>query len=792
MTRPPEPMASMTATDGFAASLADLMCHDPSSIPDAVLQALQTSVATGNPTTDQTRHIILRLLAQRRAQIGVAPTADPAPLPAWPTTPPTPLPPFHPSGLVGTSLVAACHDDAEALLAALPSWLATSADEIILIDWSEVPQLAQAITASQTSDPRLRLVTLTGPDLSPAQAYNTGFRLARHQRIVALAAAVTLAHDSLTTAPTSGEFRIDPGPVNGSGFVLDINRRDLAHAGGFNEHLDSADFLADELMARLTAQALRAAPAPLPAGRPLIAPVLLAAASLRHALQHSPEFAALRNRFIAAVMPDWTPSRTRPFQLADHTDRALTLHPAAPPTLKPPMLVRADAEHHAMIDLVTRHIGGAPVTLNARRLEIILNRPADDVCALDIAIAGGPAADLVKSRRAWLVADLASAALPLSGDSARTAFKSLETLALDHGMTLVLRLPADAPPDEAALLSDHPLIPSDADLTQGFRPLNLRDLQAADTTLPHGTFAFTAETVADFARLAATGPSIFLRRPKLFIDAQHGLGNRLRAIASAGAMAWATDRELVIIWQADAHCGCQFDDLFLPNGAILTQGFHTEAAAMGIALYNYMDVEPGSALGRPVILGALGDVYLRSAYPLVSPQSSWAKQNAWLRTLEANNVVMELVASVRNPSAVSVHIRMEGGSNAEHLPYESPLNWGEAAHRDIDHWRKRSHFSYFQTRLDQLVAEGQADTVFLASDTQAVYDAFTARYGNRIARLPRNTSDRSAPAMVHALADAILLSRAPRLLGSTWSSFTELADRLARQPIEVELSGRDF
>jgi hypothetical protein len=42
------------------------------------------------------------------------------------------------------------------------------------------------------------------------------------------------------------------------------------------------------------------------------------------------------------------------------------------------------------------------------------------------------------------------------------------------------------------------------------------------------------------------------------------------------------------------------------------------------------------------------------------------------------------------------------------------------------------------------------------------------------------------------MADAILLSRAPLMLGSTWSSFSELAMRLAPGGIAVEMSGKDF
>ena len=787
-------MATPIPPDDWTMRLADLLRRDPSERWDEAVQALSTSIATGDAAMDQTRQTILRLLAQRRAQSSPRPALT-NPLPDWPGDTLTDLPAFHPAGPAGTSLVATCHDDADILLASLPSWLNLPVDEVLLVDWSNPPQLAAALTAHGLCDPRLRLIQIEGDDLSPAQAFNAGFRLARHQRILALAATVWLGPNYLSAHPLSaGEFRTDPGPADGSALALDIDRRDLAQTGGFNEHLDSADFAVEELAARLTALGLRQATLQTGQTAPPRAALHLGTGSLRATLLHSPDFAALRNRFIAAVLPDWSAALSRAFGLAARAERGLTLRPLAPPLLKPPMHVRADAESHAMIDLVTRHIGGAPVLLSSRRFDIILARPANDTCALDIALAAGPAPELVKTRSAWLVLDISAAALPLQNAQAQTAFKTLQDLTALHHLSLVLRLPADTAPEAAALLSDHPIIAANADLTQGFRPLTLRDLHASpsDSALPHGTMALTTQTVADLAALAQRGPALLLRRPKLFIDAQHGLGNRLRAVASAGAMAWATGRELVIIWQPDVHCDCRYDDLFQPTGAILNHGFHSEATAMDIDLFNYMEVEPGSAKSQPITLGTFRDAYLRSAFPLNSPHSTWASENGWLSRQKPNDIVMDLVNRVRQPNAVSVHIRMEGGTTAEHLPYEAQANWTADAHAAIDHWRKRSHFSHFQARLDQLIAAGQADSVFLASDTPMVYDAFAARYGDRITGQPRPSTDRSTRSLVHALADAILLSSSPRLLGSTWSSFTELANRLATRPITVELCGQDF
>jgi hypothetical protein len=284
-------------------------------------------------------------------------------------------------------------------------------------------------------------------------------------------------------------------------------------------------------------------------------------------------------------------------------------------------------------------------------------------------------------------------------------------------------------------------------------------------------------------------PGLTPARARFFIDAQHGLGNRLRAIGSAAAIAAASDRELVIVWQPDDHCDCRFTDLFRYEGAVIEQAFPPEAARA--RTYNYMTIEGGEK--DALIAGdEAGDIYARSAFVLNAPQSGWVAENRFLQQLVPVEAVQALVASVRHPNDVSAHIRMEAGPGLDQNSYDRPENWQPEDHALIHEWRSKSHFSHFMARLDALMAEGRAQTIFLAADLPQTYGEFTDRYGERLAWLPRQLYDRSAEQLHYALADAILLSRAPLMLGSTWSSFSELAMRLAPGGIKVEMSGRDF
>lgn len=286
-------------------------------------------------------------------------------------------------------------------------------------------------------------------------------------------------------------------------------------------------------------------------------------------------------------------------------------------------------------------------------------------------------------------------------------------------------------------------------------------------------------------------------RPRLYIDVQHGLCNRLRALASGLAIADATQRTPVLIWVPDSHCKARIDDLILYPGPVLhCPKAAAQARAAASRVWTYMEIEPGGVHGAPILEDETGpgqdDVYIRSAYTLNSPHRSLEAEQIWLRGLVPTEPVRALIDPVRRPNAVAVHVRMGTGPGFDHLPWEAPQNWPPERHAELVAWRAKSDMRHFITRLDALVAKGAADSIFLAADLPAVYAAFAERYGDRVTWLARDLYDRSARQLQYALADLLLLTAADLFLASTWSSFSDLAQRLARPGRPFERSGIDF
>lgn len=281
---------------------------------------------------------------------------------------------------------------------------------------------------------------------------------------------------------------------------------------------------------------------------------------------------------------------------------------------------------------------------------------------------------------------------------------------------------------------------------------------------------------------------------KLFVDVQHGLSNRLRALASGFALAKATNRELFVVWCPDDHCEAHLDDLFWYSGPVISDRRLADAMRTRADLdITYMENEPNACFEAPLLVsGEAGDVYVRSAYSLQSPHIDVEVEHLFLRSLRPVAAVERLMSQVRGPFSVAAHIRMGTGPAFEHLSYESADNWPAHRHAEIVKWRENSHVDRFAKKLDEMLDVGGIESIFLAADLPESYKFLKERYGDRLRFLNRTLYDRSDAQLQYAAADLLLLSRANILLASNYSSFSDVAQRLAVRGRPILKSGIDF
>lgn len=291
-----------------------------------------------------------------------------------------------------------------------------------------------------------------------------------------------------------------------------------------------------------------------------------------------------------------------------------------------------------------------------------------------------------------------------------------------------------------------------------------------------------------------------MQKKLLVMKVVNGLGNRLRALASSIALSRHKDFHLLIVWMPDFHCDCEFDDLFVvnteDNGFAVVSDITFSAAAFSCAhkvRYDY-STERGKD-GKYPYIDCDSDtqvIFVTSACVLNHEACSWKGVNDVLQELKPRHEIEEMVAMATGPlgslvHAVGVHIRM----GQEGLRCEDTSTWKEDVRNSLLKWRTNSNVQIFATEM-QLILTREPNTIFyVAADTQQAYDHLIEQFGEKVIfYLKREHYDRSKEQIKSALVDALALSKTKYILGSNWSSFTELAQRLGNKT--VKRAGIDF
>jgi len=310
--------------------------------------------------------------------------------------------------------------------------------------------------------------------------------------------------------------------------------------------------------------------------------------------------------------------------------------------------------------------------------------------------------------------------------------------------------------------------------------------------------------IARSAAAAAGAP-----RPRLLVvHVQHGLGNRLRAFGSAAAYAASTGRELVVVWQADAHIAAAWTDLFdggahvvlpafLPKWPDVTGGAAWDAAWGTFAFHNYMEMDGGGAVkGHPIPHEPTKSLYYKGAYvmePTDGALATWADANAAIRSLTPVPAVAAAVAAhmaAGLPRRVGVHVRAKSlSSDIAGVP-DAAAEYGAAATATLQRWRAAASVPTFVAEMRAAAAAAPGTTFYVAADSAAAAAALRAAFPGAVDDERRACDGRDAACVRHALVDLLCLARTRALLGSNWSSFTEAAVRLGAPP--PRLGGTDW
>jgi hypothetical protein len=177
----------------------------------------------------------------------------------------------------------------------------------------------------------------------------------------------------------------------------------------------------------------------------------------------------------------------------------------------------------------------------------------------------------------------------------------------------------------------------------------------------------------------------------------------------------------------------------------------------------------------------------------VHPDTSCEKEAVVLRALRplpAIQLQIDQFAQQHDFTKItSVHVRM----GQPELPAEDISDYSAKCKAAIEHWRTASHWETFAKEMKKLLISSPWMQFFVAADRSEIIDHLKEAVGtSKVITQVRDVFDRSQKQMVQAVVDIKLLAMSLLLLGSQWSSFTEVAHFLQPKNGKLLLAGVDF
>ena len=262
-------------------------------------------------------------------------------------------------------------------------------------------------------------------------------------------------------------------------------------------------------------------------------------------------------------------------------------------------------------------------------------------------------------------------------------------------------------------------------------------------------------------------------------------------MASAAILAKKSGRHLRIIWKPDHHCKASFYDLFDKSQKfdVYDSIDEKELSNSQIKVYNYMEPEKGAIKYEKIEADSDKHIYVKSAYILSNKLVKETQLSSFLKQFIPSEPVQRILDSYPDISdCIGVHVRNKSPKGEIKLkPNEYPLDgWN-----DLSKYRKASNIDVFIRKMQEIIDDDPTACFFVSADSEKSKTSIQSKFGTgRVWILEGSCDDRSVRCLHEALAELYILGRTRAILGSFWSSFSEVAGFLVgKRPL---YAGKDF
>jgi len=276
----------------------------------------------------------------------------------------------------------------------------------------------------------------------------------------------------------------------------------------------------------------------------------------------------------------------------------------------------------------------------------------------------------------------------------------------------------------------------------------------------------------------------------IILEPMGGLANRMRVIASGLWLKEKLRTDLVVIWNENYELSCPYNLLFEENDIFLIR--------QKARKYHYVKTSNQTSLSQKLATKIINKL-IGVDYCIQEPDFY---NLIWKGKLDMCN-------AVKKHKVTYIQTCQEFGDNLFAFQNFKPIlpirekigliTKKFTAHTTGVHIRRLDHvisiqYSPIELFINKMRAEldNQKNTkFFLCTDDAEVEKAIIAVFGDKIITYEKELSRQTIKGMQDALVDLYCLSSTKKILGSYWSSYSDIASRLNNIELEVLKTSKD-
>jgi hypothetical protein len=270
----------------------------------------------------------------------------------------------------------------------------------------------------------------------------------------------------------------------------------------------------------------------------------------------------------------------------------------------------------------------------------------------------------------------------------------------------------------------------------------------------------------------------------IIVEPFGGLGNRIRVIASAITLCRKLNKQLTVVWNEDQYLNCSYTKLFLPSEKFEVMGKKKK--------YHFLKNTHGSDPYKNILAQMVNklvniDYYVHEDdfYNLIwtgklnVPETVSRYKNVYFQTCQQVDAIDESIQYLKPVAEIERTVNeISAGFNAYTIGVHV---------RQTDNLQsvQNSPLNLFIDEMKRAVLLETETKFFLATDDLSIEQKLINIFGNRIITYKKDFSRQTMKGIQDAMIDLFSLSKTQKILGSYWSSYSEMASLINGTPLKI-------